>query len=171
MPYTALQRLFDAAVPHGLHYFWRSDYVTSLSGPVAGALTGHSWSVRSRRSYTIIFHLGGALADCGPEAAAFSGRHHGFAVNVNAAWQPPEPDDIGWVTRQWQRIHGSSVGVYINFLDNEPGERVRAAYGPATYARLLEVKRHYDPGNVFRSNHNLDPAASPDPLSPDPVRS
>jgi FAD/FMN-containing dehydrogenase len=170
LAYTALQRLFDAAVPHGLHYFWRSDYVTSLSGPVADALTGHSWSVRSRRSYTIIFHLGGALADCGT-AAAFSGRHHGFAVNINAAWQPPEPDDIGWVTRQWRRIHGSSVGVYVNFLDNEPGERVLAAYGPAAYARLLEVKGRYDPGNVFRSNHNLDPAASPDPLSPDPVRS
>ena len=68
LAYTALQRLFDAAVPHGLHYFWRSDYVTSLSGPVADALTGHSWSVRSRRSYTIIFHLGGALADCGTAA-------------------------------------------------------------------------------------------------------
>jgi FAD/FMN-containing dehydrogenase len=171
LAYTALQRLFDAAVPHGLHYFWRSDYVTSLSGPVADALTGHSWSVRSRRSYTIIFHLGGALADGGTAAAAFSGRHHGFAVNINAAWQPPEPGDIGWVTRQWQRIHGSSVGVYVNFLDNEPGERVLAAYGPAAYARLLEVKRRYDPGNVFRSNHNLDPALSPDPLSPDPVRS
>jgi len=166
MTYTALQRLLDAAVPHGLHYFWRSDYVSSLSGPVAGALTGHSWSVRSRRSYTIIFHLGGALADPGAEAAAFSGRHHGFAVNVNAAWQPPEPDDTGWVTRQWQRIHGSSVGVYVNFLDNEPGDRVRAAYGPAAYARLLEVKRRYDPGNVFRSNHNLDPALSPDPVRP-----
>jgi len=171
LAYTALQRLFDAAVPHGLNYFWRSDYVTSLSGPVADALTGHSWSVRSRRSYTIIFHLGGALADCGTAAAAFSGRHDGFAVNINAAWQPPEPDDIGWVTRQWQRIHGSSVGVYVNFLDNEPGERVLAAYGPAAWARLLEVKGRYDPGNVFRSNHNLDPAASPDPLSPDPVRS
>ena len=166
MPYTALQRLFDAAVPHGLHYFWRSDYVASLDGPVAGALTGHSWSVRSRRSYTIIFHLGGALADPGADAAAFSGRHHGFAVNVNAAWQPPEPDDIGWVTRQWQRIHESSVGVYVNFLDNEPGERVRAAYGPAAYARLLEVKRRYDPGNVLRSNHNLDPAVSPAPVRP-----
>ena len=163
---TTMSQTFDATVPHGLHYFWRSDYVSSLGGPVASALTGHSWSVRSRRSYTIIFHLGGALADPGAEEAAFSGRHHGFAVNVNAAWQPPEPDDIGWVTRQWRRIHGSSVGVYVNFLDNEPGERVLAAYGPAAYARLLEVKRRYDPGNVFRSNHNLDPALSPDPVRP-----
>ena len=166
VPYTEHQRLFDAAVPHGLHYFWRSDYVSSLSGPVAGALTGHSWSARSRRSYTIIFHLGGALAHPGAEAAAFSGRHDGFAVNVNAAWQPPEPDDTGWVTSQWQRIHGSSVGVYVNFLDNEPGERVLAAYGPAAYARLLQVKRRYDPANVFRSNHNLDPALSPEPVRP-----
>ena len=121
VPYTEHQRLFDAAVPHGLHYFWRSDYVTGLGGQVAEALSEHSWSMRNRRSYTIMFHLGGALADLDPGAAAFSGRHDGFAININAVWAPPEPDDVAWVREQWARIHGFSAGVYVNFLDDEPG--------------------------------------------------
>jgi FAD/FMN-containing dehydrogenase len=163
VPYTEHQRLFDAAVPHGLHYFWRSDYVTSLDGEVAEALSGHSWSMRNHRSYTIMFHLGGKLADLDPDAAAFSGRHDGFAININAAWAPPEPDDGAWVREQWARIHGFSAGVYVNFLDDEPAQRTRAAYSAAAYRRLLEVKRRYDPDNVFRSNHNIDPALRPAP--------
>jgi FAD/FMN-containing dehydrogenase len=163
VPYTEHQRLFDAAVPHGLHYFWRSDYVTGLGGQVAEALSEHSWSMRNRRSYTIIFHLGGALADLDPGAAAFSGRHDGFAININAVWAPPEPDDVAWVREQWARIHGLSAGVYVNFLDDEPPQRTQAAYSAAAYRRLVEVKRRYDPDNVFRSNHNIDPAVRPGP--------
>ena len=163
VPYTEHQRLFDAAVPHGLHYFWRSDYVTGLGGQVAEALSEHSWSMRNRRSYTIMFHLGGALADLDPGAAAFSGRHDGFAININAVWAPPEPDDVAWVREQWARIHGFSAGVYVNFLDDEPAQRTQAAYSAAAYRRLVEVKRRYDPDNVFRSNHNIDPAVRPGP--------
>ena len=162
-PYTEHQRLFDAAVPHGLHYFWRSDYVTGLGGKITEALSQHSWSMRNRRSYTIMFHLGGALADLDPGAAAFSGRHDGFAININAVWAPPEPDDVAWVKDLWTRIHGFSAGVYVNFLDDEPAQRTQAAYSAAAYRRLLEVKRRYDPDNVFRSNHNIDPAVRPGP--------
>ena len=163
VPYTEHQRLFDAAVPHGLHYFWRSDYVTGLGGEIAEALGEHSWSMRNRRSYTIMFHLGGALADLDPGTAAFSGRHDGFAININAVWAPPEPDDVAWVKDLWARIHGFSAGVYVNFLDDEPAQRTQAAYSAAAYRRLLGVKRRYDPDNVFRSNHNIDPAVRPGP--------
>ena len=163
VPYAEHQRIFDAAVPHGLHYFWRSDYVTGLGGKITEALSEHSWSMRNRRSYTIMFHLGGAMADLDPETAAFSGRHGGFAVNINAVWSPPEPDDVAWVTAQGTRIHEFSAGVYVNFLDEEPAQRTRAAYSRAAYGRLLGVKRRYDPDNVFRSNHNIDPAVRPGP--------
>ena len=50
------------------------------------------------------------------------------------------------------------AGRWLNYLgDDEPGDAVRAAYGP-NYARLLELKRRYDPDNVFRHNANIDPA-------------
>jgi FAD/FMN-containing dehydrogenase len=160
VPYTQHQRLFDAVVPHGLHYFWRSDHVAGLDNATIGLLAGHSWSMRNKRSYTIIFHLGGAFADADPDHAALGGRHAGFAVNINGVWAPPEPADEEWVQAQWARLHEFSVGVYVNFLDNEAPERTRAAYGHGTYGRLLDVKRRYDPGNLFRSNHNIAPLAT-----------
>jgi FAD/FMN-containing dehydrogenase len=159
--YAEHQRLFDAAVPHGLRYFWRSAYLARMDGSVIGALAGYSWSMRNPRSYTIIFHLGGALAGPHPPAGAFSCQQAAFAVNVNAAWAPPEPGDAAWAQAQWRRISEFSVGVYVNFLDDEPPERTRAAYGDLAYARLLEVKRRYDPDNIFRSNHNIDPSPRP----------
>ena len=49
-------------------------------------------------------------------------------------------------------------GAYVNFLGDEGPERVRRAYPGATWDRLVEVKRRYDPDNLFRRNHNIPPA-------------
>ncbi len=86
----------------------------------------------------------------------YSGRE-GFAVNINGAGT--EHDDADWVRRHWSAIHSSSTGVYVNFLDDEGTARAALAYGPS-HRRLAELKRRWDPGNVFRHNHNIAPAGS-----------
>jgi FAD/FMN-containing dehydrogenase len=160
-PYVEHQRLFDLAVPHGLQYYWRSDYVAALDDSVVDTLLTHAWTMASPRSYTIIFQLGGALAEVDPRTAAFAGRT-GFAVNINGVW--PElggaGEDTAWVRREWDALHPSSTGVYVNFLDDESPTRVAAAYG-SSGPRLAELKRRYDPDNVFHHNHNILPAAGP----------
>jgi FAD/FMN-containing dehydrogenase len=160
-PYVEHQRLFDLAVPHGLQYYWRSDYVAALSDSVVDVLLTHAWTMTSRRSYTIIFQLGGALAEVDPSTAAFTGRT-GFAMNINGVWNEPgaADDDTAWVRREWDALHPYSTGVYVNFLDDESPARVAAAYGAAG-SRLADLKRRYDPDNVFHHNHNILPAASP----------
>jgi FAD/FMN-containing dehydrogenase len=160
-PYVEHQRLFDLAVPHGLQYYWRSDYVAALDDSVVNTLLAHAWTMASPRSYTIIFQLGGALADVDQTTAAFAGRT-GFAVNINGVWNEPGAanDDTTWVRREWNALHPSSTGVYVNFLDDESPTRVAAAYGAAG-PRLADLKRRYDPDNVFHHNHNILPAASP----------
>ena len=160
-PYVEHQQLFDLAVPHGLQYYWRSDYVAALNESVVGALLAHAWTMASPRSYTIIFQLGGALADVDPTTAAFAGRA-GYAVNINGVWNErgAANDDTAWVRREWDALHPSSTGVYVNFLDDESPTRVAAAYGSAG-PRLADLKRRYDPDNVFHHNHNILPAASP----------
>lgn len=155
-PYPEHQRLFDAAVPHGLRYHWRSDFVADLDDAVIDHLIDGGWAMASPRSYTIVFQLGGALADVDPASAVYSGRE-GFAVNINGAGT--EHDDAGWVRRHWSAIHPSSTGVYVNFLDDEGTARAALAYGPS-HRRLAELKQRWDPGNVFRHNHNIAPAGS-----------
>jgi FAD/FMN-containing dehydrogenase len=153
--YLSHQSLFDAAVPHGLQYYWRSDYVEALSDEVIEALLQHAWQMSSPRSYTIVFQLGGAMSDVDPASAVFSGRT-GFAVNVSGAWTDPDgrDDDTGWVRNSWEAVHPYSSGVYLNFLDDEEPSRVSAAYG-GRYDALRALKRTYDPENVFRHNQNI----------------
>jgi FAD/FMN-containing dehydrogenase len=160
-PYVEHQRLFDLAVPHGLQYYWRSDYVAALDDSVVDTLLAHAWTMASPRSYTIIFQLGGALAEVDPSTAAFAGRT-GFAININGVWKEPGAanDDTAWVRREWDALHPSSTGVYVNFLDDEAPARVAAAYGAAG-SKLADLKRRYDPDNVFHHNHNILPAVAP----------
>ena len=155
VPYSQHQRIFDPAVPHGLNYYWRSDYVCALDDAVIDVLVEHAWAARSPRSYTVIFQLGGALEDVDPASAVFSGRS-GFAVNINAVWPDDGFDDTDWVRGEWTALHPHSTGVYLNFLDDEDPSRVAAAYGKA-FDGLVELKRRFDPDNVFRHNHNIPP--------------
>ncbi len=156
-PYVRHQKLFDPAVPHGLQYSWRSDYVAALDDSTIAVLLEHAWTMSSPRSYTIVFQLGGALADVDPSSAVFAGRT-GFAININGVWtqRGGADDDSDWVRCQWAAIHPYSTGVYVNFLQDENRARVASAYGEA-FARLVELKRRYDPDNVFRHNHNIPP--------------
>jgi FAD/FMN-containing dehydrogenase len=160
-PYAEHQRTFDATVPHGLRYYWKSEYLEDLSDAAVEALAANAWLSRSPRSYTIVFQLGGALARPGPDAGAFSGRRAGYAVNINAAATPDDDADhdaqAAWARASWAALRPLSAGVYANFLAVDDADRVRAAYGPA-WDRLVACKRAWDPDNLFRVNQNIPPA-------------
>jgi FAD/FMN-containing dehydrogenase len=148
-------------VPHGLRYYWKSEYLDDLSDAAVEALLANAWRSRSPRSYTIVFQLGGALARPGPDAGAFSGRRAGYAVNINAATTPDDDADydaqVAWARASWAALRPLSAGVYANFLSADDADRVRAAYGPA-WDRLVACKRAWDPDNLFRVNQNVPPA-------------
>jgi hypothetical protein len=158
-PYAAHQGTFDATVPHGLHYYWRSHYLDDLGDEAIDTLAGHAWAHRSPWSYTILFQLGGAVRHLPEEATAFSGRGAGYALNINAVTPGADgyPAQAAWARRTWRAMAPHGNGVYVNFLDREGGERVRAAYGPGKYRRLAALKQAWDPGNLFRLNQNVTP--------------
>jgi FAD/FMN-containing dehydrogenase len=159
-PYLAHQGTFDATVPHGLHYFWRSEYLGALDDQAIGTLVEHAWANRSPRSYTIMFQLGGAVGRLPDEATSFSGRTAGYAVNINAVALADEyAGQAAWARRFGRALHPLSAGVYMNFLSDEGQDRVRAAYGPAKYDRLAALKKVWDPDNFFRRNQNVHPSA------------
>ena len=160
-PYVAMQSANDKAVPHGWHYYWKSCEVAELGDATIDMLTERSLAMRSARSYTIIFQLGGAVARVGEDDTAYSHRRAAFNINVNAAWLPGEnigPDETRWVRDVFERLRPTQVGVYVNFMGDEGPERVRQAYGGSKYERLLALKNRFDPDNFFRMNQNIAPA-------------
>jgi FAD/FMN-containing dehydrogenase len=158
-PYGAHQATFDTTVPHGLHYYWRSHYLDELGDRAIDTLVEHAWRHRSSQSYTIMFQLGGAVRRVPDEATAFTGRGAGYALNINAVATDRDglTEQAAWTRRMWAAMRPHANGVYVNFLDREGTDRVRAAYGEAKYRRLVALKRAWDPDNLFRSNQNIAP--------------
>jgi FAD/FMN-containing dehydrogenase len=82
-------------------------------------------------------------------------------VNVAAMYVGPTDRVVkdAWVRDLAGALRREDGGAYVNFVNDEGPERVRAAYPGATWDRLAAVKAQYDPGNLFRRNHNIPPAA------------
>jgi FAD/FMN-containing dehydrogenase len=160
-PYTALQSMFDPLVPHGWHRYWKSVELPPLTDGAIDTLVEHSSAPTSPKSYTIVFQLGGALARVGEDETAFSQRDAAHNVNINAVWTEEDPDaerHIAWARDFFDAMQPHAGGrVYLNFLGEEGGNRVRQAYGARNYERLVELKRAYDPTNFFRLNQNIEP--------------
>jgi FAD/FMN-containing dehydrogenase len=160
-PYTALQSMFDPMVPHGWHRYWKSVELPPLTDSVIGTLVEHAPPVTSPRSYCIVFQLGGALGRVHEDETAFSQRDAAHNVNINAVWTEDDPDadrHIAWARNCFDALQPHAGGrVYVNFLGEEGGSRVRQAYGARNYERLVELKRAYDPTNFFRLNQNIEP--------------
>ncbi|MFL5713151.1 MAG: BBE domain-containing protein, partial [Chloroflexota bacterium] len=91
---------------------------------------------------------------------AFAHRASRILVNVAAFYEGPDDQEIRerWVSDFYDDLEGEDTGAYVNFVANEGEDRVRAAYPGSTWDRLREVKRRYDPENVFRRNQNVPPA-------------
>jgi FAD/FMN-containing dehydrogenase len=104
--------------------------------------------------------LGGAMARVPDDATAFAHRRSRIMVNVAAFYEGPEDRLVRerWVADFAAALRQSDTGAYVNFLADEGEERIRAAYPGGTYERLAEVKRRYDPDNLFRLNQNIPPA-------------
>jgi FAD/FMN-containing dehydrogenase len=103
--------------------------------------------------------LGGAAARVPAEATAFAHRQRRLLVTVSAFYSSPEEDPAhqAWAKDAANALRQGADGAYVNFLGNEGADRVRAAYPGTTWDRLSEIKRRYDPENVFRLNQNVPP--------------
>ena len=162
-PFVEFQAMLDPTVPPGWHYYWKSHYLAPLSDAAIDVIVERAWRFRSPRSYTLLPHMGVAVARVQEDATAFAGRDSAHAININGVWTAEDADradDTAWVRDFFDAVMPYATGrAYINFMGNEGQERVRAAYGEAKYARLAMVKTRWDPDNVFRMNQNIVPSA------------
>jgi FAD/FMN-containing dehydrogenase len=104
--------------------------------------------------------MGGATARPAPDSTAYAHREALYVVNVHCRWEDPADDArcIAWARAFFDAAAPfAGSGVYVNFMTADETDRVRAAYGQ-NYKRLADVKRRYDPDNLFRVNQNIKPA-------------
>lgn len=150
---------YDASVPHGLGYYWKSHYLRDLTPGAIEGFVGSGWTASSKKSFTIMFHMGGAVRNVAPEASAFEDRSAEFSPSINAVWEDPaQPEDVEWTRDLFEALTPATTGrAYVNFMSKDEQARVPEAFGPAKYERLVTLKRRYDPDNVFHLNANIRP--------------
>jgi FAD/FMN-containing dehydrogenase len=159
MPYPNIYRFTDfAAEPHAASI--RSMFADELSDAAIDAALEAMQNASSPFSLVQFRGLGGALARVGNDATAFAHRDRRYFLAIIGIWLDAAEDAAvhsAWTDSLWQTMRPEGSGVYVNFLENEGAARVRDAYPPITYARLVELKRKYDPQNIFRFNQNIRP--------------
>ncbi|MBV9359625.1 MAG: BBE domain-containing protein, partial [Chloroflexi bacterium] len=158
MPYPAMFALTDEASRPGSHAV-RSGYLQALEDDTLEAILDHTARMPVPGGLVQLRALGGAMARVPVEATAFAHRDKPFmATVIGSVLEPADAGrQRGWMEELWYTLRPRSQGVYMNFLEDEGPERVREAYAPAAYARLVAIKRQYDPTNLFQLNQNIRP--------------
>jgi FAD/FMN-containing dehydrogenase len=158
MPYRAFQAMLDPISPHGFRNYWRGLHLSGLSDELFETFLRVGPDDLGPVSFLILFQHGGAVSRVPDDATAFSHRDATYLVHPIGCWERQADDERGlaWVNEVTEAIRPFGTGgVYLNFMADE--DRVRAGYGAGTYERLVELKRRYDPDNVFRFNQNIQP--------------
>ena len=162
MPYVEAQQFFDEDYPAGeLRYYWKSLNLLTLDDDAIARIIDHAYRQPSQHSTTDLWHIGGAIKRFSGEHGAFYGRHAAYILNPEANWEDEVDDNanISWVQTFIDEMAPFSDGSrYLNFAGfQEEGDAMMAdAFGPQ-YERLAELKRKYDPTNLFRQNQNIKP--------------
>lgn len=161
LPYPALQSFFDPLLPAGLQWYWRADFMGPLSGEAIAAHARHGATLPTADSTVHLYPLNGAASRVAADETAY--RHRDAMWSQVIVGVDPNPAQAAklrdWAVGYYDALHSySSGGAYVNFMMDEGTDRVRASYG-ANYSRLEQVKRRYDPENLFRVNQNIPPAA------------
>jgi FAD/FMN-containing dehydrogenase len=160
MPYTAWQQAFDPLLTPGARNYWKSHNFAQLSDGAIDVIIEYAGTLPSPQCEIFVAAIGGQTARVAPEAMAYSSRDAKYVMNVHARWESATEDKhcIAWAREFFAKSQPfASSGAYINFLTQDETERIAFAYG-ATYNRLVEIKKKYDPTNLFRMNQNINPA-------------
>ncbi|WP_327375375.1 FAD-binding oxidoreductase [Streptomyces sp. NBC_01216] len=159
MPYPALNSAFDALVPPGLQHYWKANFVTELTEDAIQAHLRHGPDIPTVNSALHIYPVSGACHRVPADATAFAYRDASFATVIAGMWPDPADNEANtaWVRDYYEATAPhSEEGGYINFMAGDDQSRIKANYR-SHYDRLVEVKRAYDPGNLFHLNQNIKP--------------
>jgi FAD/FMN-containing dehydrogenase len=159
-PYAAWQQTFDPLLTPGARNYWKSHNFTTLQDGLFDVVVEYVEKLPSDQCEIFFGAIDGATMRPAADSMAYAQRDAKFVMNFHGRWEDPVDDErcIRWARDFFNATAPfSSGGVYINFMTADEPDRVRSAYGP-NYDRLVQVKRKYDPNNLFRMNQNIAPA-------------
>jgi FAD/FMN-containing dehydrogenase len=159
MPYAALQSAFDGLLPSGLQWYWEADIYEELPDEAIAVHRRYGATIPTPLSTMHLYPISGAAARVPEDATAFAFRSGGWNGVIGGI--DPNPANLAkvteWARAYWDELHPFAAGGgYVNMMMDERPARVRAAY-QGNYERLVQIKRRYDPHNLFRVNQNIAP--------------
>jgi FAD/FMN-containing dehydrogenase len=160
LPYQVMNTILDAGFPTGSLNYWLSSFTRGLPDELIDIAVQRFATTPSPMSAILLEHFHGAVTRVGPTETAVPHRDEGWNLFIPSVWTGPADTEanIAWTRETFAALRPHfATGRWLNYLgDDQGGAAIRAAYGP-NYNRLVEVKRRYDPGNVFHGNHNIAP--------------
>jgi len=160
MPYPVINTLSDAGYPRGALNYWKSAFFAEMSDKALQVMVeAVRWCPSPMSGLSIMPYLG-AVTRVHPTATAFPHRVPGYSLLIVSQWQHQADTEanVAWARETFEALRPYMSGrSYVNNLSADDGRLVRDVWG-INYERLVQIKRRYDPDNVFRLNHNIDPA-------------
>jgi FAD/FMN-containing dehydrogenase len=157
--YPEVQCRQDHRVPHGGLYYTKPAQLAGLGPAQVDALIAGAAELPAGDPQIEVLRLGGAVADLDRDSSAFPGRDAVFGVNVAASWTDPAntKEQIRWARWAHTTIDAESTGgAYLNFAGTDRPD-LELIFGRPTLYRLRQVKRDYDPDDVFRPAAHITP--------------
>jgi FAD/FMN-containing dehydrogenase len=161
MPYQVLQTLVDPGWGPGARNYFTSSFLAGLPDAAIDVLAEAHQSRPSPFNEIHLHQMGGAAARIGAETSAFGNRQAPFLLNIICRWLDPADDEreLAWARGLREAMKPFATGgTYVNFLGIGDA-RVRDAYDSERYARLVALKRRWDPTNAFHLNQNIAPGS------------
>ncbi len=158
MPYPVFNSMLDD--PPGMRQYWSAEYHAAMPDAALDIWIKYGHSRPSPTTQQLLLPWGGAVREREKESA-LANRSSTWISHPFGTWEDPAADDAH---RAWVKDFGTDIrphangGVYLNFIGDEGGNRVVAAFGEENYRRLQQVKAEYDPTNSLRGNQNIVPA-------------
>ena len=156
-PYTEWQQAFDPLLTPGARNYWKSHNFKELSDGALNSMIKFAGKLPSPQCEIFIGLIAGAANRVPADAMAYAHRDAKFVLNVHGRWDEAAQDEtcIAWARAFFEASASyASAGAYVNFMTEDEGDRVAAAYG-VNYARLKQIKKKYDPENIFHNNQNI----------------
>lgn len=167
MPYPAVY-----PAPSGMREAWtsRAIYLDRLDDETMEIIERRMATAPSLSALTQFRILGGATARVASDATAYGWRDRFLLLWIIADFGNADPGELprheAWSASFLDDLRGKGSATYVNFMGDEGPRAVRSAYPPQTWGRLREIKRRYDPTNLFRLNQNILPAPARKDRSP-----